>query len=198
MINIDVTKTGFQNVVDLIVANNLVAGEWNFAELTAENIVLEAPKLYDNALNADANTSVNVASILDMGFSGEVVVSYYRPTLDEASTTPLEQVEINTVMFVGKETPEDIAAAQTLYEATLKTAIATKFGLREEDFVFEDEAGTLPVPATENTPVTANIVPVVGSMIYAGAAFAVSWAAVDTDVPLDTVILNTALNGFTL
>ena len=198
MINIDIAKTGFQNVVDLIVANNLVEGEWTYEAFTNLNVDLEAPALYDNPLNANANTSVNVASILDMGFSGEVTVSYYRPTLDEASTTPLEQVEINTSMFVGKVEPADIALAQTQYEAVTKTAIATAFGLREEDFEFEDAAGTLPVPDTENTPVTANLVPVAGSLLYTGAAFAVTWAAVDTDIPLDTVILNTELDGFTL
>lgn len=185
MIQINPAFPGFTNLRDLIEANN--GGEAFLYDLNESNIEFGAPTTYSDVGNPTANTQVTVTALLDQGFSGSVDVSYYRPTLAEAHTTPGSQIEVSTSLA---ET--DMEA----YAAVVKTAIATAMQLREADFELAVPAADVPVPSSENNPVTVDIVPVSTSLIYAGGAFTVTFAAVDTDVPLDQVITVTALNGF--
>lgn len=184
MININPAISGFQNVVELIKANN--GGELFAYTLTPENVILGAPAFFDDVANADANTTISVTAIQDAGFSGAVDISYYRPTLEEASVVPAEQIEVDTV---GAE--DD----QVAYEARVKAAIAAALQIRPEDFVLTD-AGSVGIPENENNPVNVSITPVATSLLYSGGAFMVSVAAIDVDIPLNTVITVTALNGF--
>lgn len=187
MINIDPIKSGFENLVELIKENNGgVSFEHTF---TLENIEFGVPAAYSDGGNPTANTSVDVIALLDKGYSGQVNVSYYRPSLTEVHTTPAATIEIDTSIA----TEISVEA----YEAAVKAAVADKFGLIESEFEF-DTLDPLPVPENENSPVTIDIKPVDGSLVYFGDPMAVTWAAVDDDLPLDEVITTTALLGFTI
>lgn len=185
MINIAPAKTGFQNIVDLIVANN---GGVAFSHtLDESNITLGATSAYDDAANENANTQITVTAVLDAGFSGTRDITYYRPTLAEAATTPGSQIEVVTA---GADSD------QAAYEVRVKNAIAAALLLRLEDFELTD-AGTVEIPENENNPVTVTIQPVAGSYLYFGATMDVLVAAVDTDIPLEDVIVTQHLAGFT-
>lgn len=181
MIQINPSVSGFQNVLNLVVAVN--AGAMGIAD---GNVTLGAATTFSGGVIEENNTSVAVNAVLDTGYSGTVTVNYYRPTLDEAHTTPGAQIEVDTSLYDEEDT--------TAYDAHVKSTIAAALGLRLEDFEFDEE---VPVPSSENNPVTVDIVPVAGSYIYQGAAFTVTFAALDVDVPLSSVITVTDLNGFT-
>ena len=200
MINIDVNKTGFENLVDLIVENN---GGYESAEntegffaydLTAENISFDAPVVLEDPELPAANTKVTVEAILDAGFRGSVDVTYYRPTLSQAHTSPSEQVEV----YTGTLLDGYVAGDDPNFHQTVLSAIALAYGLRYEDIEieFDDETETIPDPENENDPRVINVKPKVTSLLYSGAPFQVTYAAIDTDVPLTDVIVNSNLTGF--
>lgn len=185
MIPVNPSNTGFINLRDLIKENN--GGEAFTYVLNESNIEFGTPAVYSDVANPTANTQVTVTAITDQGYSGTVDVSYYRPTLSEAHTTPGAQIEVDTSLA---------ATDAPAYAALVKSAIASAMQLREADFELAVTPENVPVPSSENNPVQVDIVPVTTSLIYSGGAFTVTFAAVDVDVPLDQVITVTELSGF--
>lgn len=176
--NIDIAKSGIQNLLDLINADNPAAA------LTTAKVDLAAPVVAAGANGR--NTTVVVTAKANQAFEGSVTVSLRRIAVNEATASPDTSYGYD----------DDDTWAQLL------TAVAAGLGVREEDVEFT----TYILNSSEN-PISGNgpadvLVGEAGQIrlaAKAGSYLYVGNVLIDMiyDKPdLDTVVTTTDLNGF--
>lgn len=185
MIKINTELSAFDNLCELIQLNQT---EELPIDLTDEFVEFEDPvEFQGDGIN---NTEITMVALLDQGYSGEVTVNYYRPTLDDVKLSPESQIQVDNNLF-DDEDPDTIET----YESHVLNVIADALGLIADQIEFSTP-GSVPVPFSENTPEQVDIRPKVASLVYSGPAITVTFAAIDTDIPLEDVITVTTLSGF--
>lgn len=170
---IDITKTGQQNLLDLINGSNSATS----LAIAANQVTFGAVSDFSGGTKPGLNTQVTVTAVLDGGFSGERVVKYQR--LDVAQASNYQGAEI----LIEPEDSREIVLQK----------IATALGLRISDVELD---GELEYPANENSPTTIGVKGVDGSFLYLPSVIDIALTVPDVDVPLIDAILVDELDGF--
>lgn len=176
--NIDIAKTGIQNLLDLINADNPTAN------LTTAKVDLAAPVVA--AGTNGRNTTVVVTAKANQAFEGSVTVSLRRISITEATAAPDTNYGYD----------DDDTWAQLL------TAAAAGLGVREEDveithYVLNSTetaiSGNGPADVLVGEPGQVRISAKAGSYLYVGTQL----LDMVYDKPnLDTIVTTTDLDGF--
>lgn len=179
---INVTKTAFENLIDLIIdANSGLSGSLTPAKVTAGTPVAEAG-------TGGRNSKVTLTAVPNAGYSGTVDVNYTRLGMSSGVASVPSAIAIN---------PSDT-------QAQIKTKIATALGLiqSEIDYYYEgspqdDTTNPIDIPVNEDdTSILVSVQPKAGSLLYVGAALEIQLTVPDADIPLNVAIAVTDLNGF--
>lgn len=153
--NIDISKTGVENVYALINADNSTAH-------SAATVTLGVPAVRTPDANP-RNTTLVLTAVVGGGFTGTDTLTYTRLGMGSGVVTPSFDFEVD-----GDTTA-----------ASFKTQVATALGLREDQITI---TGTLPAAEGEDTTMT--VAAVADSLLYVGSqALSVSWPV--PQVPLD-------------
>jgi hypothetical protein len=166
----DLTKAPDQVIIDLINADNTPLA------LTAELVTFGVPNAAAGE-NPTKNTELTVTAAEGSGYSGSVVVTYNRVNL---ATIP-------TIAAAPAEFP--LGNATTLKD--LIPEFNAKYGVNLTDDDFVDA----PIPEFTgglNEEHTIQLVAKADSLIYIGS---VDIVVQGEDIPLGSVVTNTALNG---
>lgn len=188
MMRINIEKTPFDNVMALITSKQLATLP---AALTEEVVYLEQVEDYQEA---GENAKLTIVAKQDKGYSGQVTVTYYRPSIEDAFTAlPVdEQIEVENTIWDGEEDDDE---KYTEYVMHVFDTITQTLQLHPDEVDFVDPTD-IPWPRNENTPVQVEMIPKEHSLLYTGGSFFVTFAATDTDIPLDEAILTVNLDGF--
>lgn len=169
--NIDIAKSGQENILDLILASN------PGLEMQASQIQIGAVSDFTGGTKPGLNTQLTVTANLDMGFSGTRVVMYRRLSVGE----------------VNGYADEEILIAPGDSQAAIKTKIAAFLKVREADIELD---GVAEEPTSENNPTTIGVRGVEGSYLYSGEVVEVILTVPDTDIALEDAIAVFELDGF--
>lgn len=173
---IDIAKTGVENVFDLLNAAN---PGYSFS---ATNVTLAAATAA--AGNAGRNTTVVATAVDGQGYTGTSTISFRRLAPNEAVASPVLSIDVHNGATVA---------------ATI-TALAAQLGLRDGEFQLEDPSApgvaltTLTRPAAPATTSTVNLVALGVSYLYQGeSAITLTWV---DPIDLSQAITTTDMAGF--
>lgn len=165
---IDVTKSGLENIVLQVVADNpglsLAANQVTvgFASVTG---------------GGPRNSQITLTAVEGAGFTGAKTVTYNRRDVRDGTVAPVDTITVSA--------GDDFAATQ------VKAAVA--MGLVFDEILFHDYGA----PASAQSPGTMGVSPKNTSILYAGAGKTMSLVLEDGPAPdLETEVTNDELNGF--
>ena len=196
------SSTGVANLVALVNYSNPTSVQITEAQVTFSDLITN----YTNVDGFQRNTQVRIAAIDGAGFIN-------GPAAENGFNLQLARVGLNTGVTVF--TDEFNITVDTTWDQ-LKTQIANANNIVIGDYIISEQGVSLgsdkisvtfpPADGSEGNTQDFNIIPigsdvagtwVSSSYVYdTGSVVAVTalWEA--TDAPLDTVIINTNLNGF--
>lgn len=172
--NIDIAKTGAENLLALINSSNSATS----LAIAANQVSLGSVSTFSGGVKPNLNSQVTVTAVTDAGYSGTKVVKFRRLTAAEAGDyTP--------------GTPVTILPSDT--EANVLTKICAALGLREADVELD---GALDIPTSENNPTTIGVKGKDGSYLYLPSVTTITLTVPDTDIDLNDAIIVDELDGF--
>lgn len=174
-IAINGTKTGQQNLLDLLNAANPGKG------FTSSNVSFSAPTAEVSGSN---NTLVTVTALSNQGYSGSKAVNYTRlaPGIAHGHTGAMK-----------------VTIAPTDNQTQILGKIVAAMGVIVADVTITGNGagGTFNIPANEDdTSCTFTVTANSGSLVYVGD-FTAQLTVPDVDVDLEDAIETTDLGGFT-
>lgn len=165
---INVTKTGLENLVLQVVADN------DGLALASTQVTAAAPAVIDEGA---LNTSVLLTAVEGQGFAGTKTVKYTRLGMDSGVAVPVSTLEVQP------------AAEQAAIEAGVVVAL----GLVAADVVFSAYTA-----AAEGAPGSITVGPAPDSLLYVGEVKAVTLTLPVVATPtLEDEIVVDELSGFT-
>lgn len=165
---IDVSKTGLENLVAQVVADN--AG----LSLTAAQVTAGAPSTFSGG-SGDQNTQVTLTAVEGQGYQGSKLVKYTRLGLDSGVAVPVTTLQV-------------LAADN---QAAVETKVATALGLVKADLTFSAYSA-----AADGVPGSITISAAAASLLYVGADKVLEITVPDVDPDLGDEITTDELNGF--
>lgn len=165
---IDVSKSGLENLVAQVVADN------SGLSLTAAQVTAGVPATFSGGAG-DQNTQVTLTAVEGQGYQGSKLVKYTRLGMDSGVAVPVTTLQV-------------LAADN---QAAVQTKVATALGLRESDLTFSAYTA-----AADGVPGSITISPAANSLLYVGADKVLEITVPDVDPDLGDEITNDELNGF--